>query len=225
MNTQGNGRRTKDLYAEVIRLSKEVRKSFFQITKNLIKIFDDKEFCRIELGLCDDFKIADHLREYLGDCRISFDELRTIHEEYPDESQWTGSLGDLLASAEKIQWEKNKADAKLAPATPRTRKVIKQAEFQVVEDRCKDYEARHKFDKKQLRESKEETKREREAVAEKVEEATKVVEQQAAQIKSAADSRIEELEAENDELRADNNRLRVENEVVKNLLDRQNAAA
>ena len=105
-----------------------------QRVKILVKVFDDATF-REDIG-GDDFALASALNKYVDDCALSFLELRTVLQTFPNEADWIKtSLRQLLENALKAGRSSKDNDKE-----PVARRTVTIKEFDALGDKLKDAE-------------------------------------------------------------------------------------
>ncbi len=141
----------KRLLLECKELGKQGRKGAYALATKLTKVFADDAF-RQDIGATDDFAVADALSEYTGDLCLSFLELRTLLEEFPQEEEWAAakSLAKLYDDACQRISDRKPEDSERTPIT--RNRITREAHEKVVEE-LKDRNARLTFVEKQVAQS------------------------------------------------------------------------
>jgi len=133
---QTDVREWKTLLLEAKKLTKQIGVFVYRRTKLLVQIFEDAEF-RAEVGARDDLEAAGWLDAEFKGTALAFLQLRAILAKYPEEKAWKD--GDLQKMFDNVKPETVEGE------TPRTRTVVKLAEYKRACDDREHYKTRSEY--------------------------------------------------------------------------------
>ena len=115
---------------DIRQLVTQGRAKIYDIAKRCLSLLDESDDYAAAIGIKPD-DVVSHLNGYLRDFAVDLEDCRILMKIFPARQQWDRPLLDLLKDAEKQIKAESKA-SRDDDEPQRTRKVVKQSEFEKI---------------------------------------------------------------------------------------------